>query len=273
MECRFSVEAKTFSFSVISGKAVLRLEEKRKRFGGFILLGSKGLVWLADMVEEALGVPKKEFARSFNDEVRVLKIRMGSNRAGCILEAAVFVEGGWKGVIRLLEGRGGWGWQRFVEELCPLSAHLVAKVLPAVGNSGVGGNPPSYAEVLVVPLSGLKSACKEALVYDLGRWFSMGGATCLTELLRSLAMEFLAKMRAEVDRILFFGLGLKLNASRDVRKRLGRVLSRLGLKHKLIFGRRQTKRKACVLVLRPKPLVFNSRVKPVERLQELSGQG
>jgi hypothetical protein len=47
MECRFSVEAKTFSFLVISGKAMLRLEEKRKGFGGFILLGVKGSVWLA----------------------------------------------------------------------------------------------------------------------------------------------------------------------------------------------------------------------------------
>ena len=37
---------------------------------------------------------------------------MGSNKAGCFLEVAVFVEGGWKGVIRLPEGRGSWGWQR-----------------------------------------------------------------------------------------------------------------------------------------------------------------
>jgi hypothetical protein len=47
----------------------------------------------------------------------------------------------------------------------------------------------------------------------------------------------------------------------------------LGLKHKLFFGRRQTKRKAYGLVLRPKSLVFNSRVKSVGRLHELSGQG
>jgi hypothetical protein len=81
MKCRFSVEAKTFSFSAISGKAVLRLEEKRKRFGGFILLGGKGSVWLADKVEEAIGDPKKgEFASSFSDEERVLKLRMGSDR-------------------------------------------------------------------------------------------------------------------------------------------------------------------------------------------------
>jgi hypothetical protein len=274
MECRFVVEAKTFSFSVISGKAMLRLEEKRKRFGGFILLGGKSSVWLADMVEEATGVPKKgEFARSISDEGRVLKIRLGSNRAGCFLEAAVFVEGERKGVIRLPEGRGGWGWRRFAEELRPLSALLVEKVLPAVGNAGVEGKTPSYAEVLAAPLGGLKPACGEALASDWGRWFSSVGASCLTELLSRLATTFLAKVRAEVDRILFFGLGLKLNATRDVRKSLGRALSYLGLQFKLILGRRKIKRKACGLVLRPKTLVLNSRVKPVVRIQEPSRQG
>jgi hypothetical protein len=277
MECRFSVEAKTFSFSVISGKAVLRLEEKRKRFGGFILLGGKGSVWLADKVEEAIGDPKKgEFASSFSDEVRVLKLRMGSNRAGWFLEAAVFVEGNRKGVIRLPEGRGGWGWRRFVEELRPMSALLVAKVPPAVGNADVGGKPPSYAEVLAAPLGGLKPACGEDLASVLGRWFSSGCMSCLTEmteLLRSQATEFLARMRAEVDRILFFGLGLKTIASRDVRKKLGRALSRLGLKHKLTLGWRKSKSKACGLVLRPKSLVVNTRVKPDDRIQVTSGQG
>jgi hypothetical protein len=277
MECRFSVEAKTFSFSVISGKAVLRLEEKRKRFGGFILLGGKGSVWLADKVEEAIGDPKKgEFASSFSDEVRVLKLRMGSNRAGWFLEAAVFVEGNRKGVIRLPEGRGGWGWRRFVEELRPMSALLVAKVPPAVGNADVGGKPPSYAEVLAAPLGGLKPACGEDLASVLGRWFSSGCMSCLTEmteLLRSQATEFLARMRAEVDRILFFGLGLKTIASRAVRKKLGRALSRLGLKHKLTLGWRKSKSKACGLVLRPKSLVVNTRAKPDDRVQVNSGQG
>jgi hypothetical protein len=74
MEHRFSVEAKSFSFSMISGKSVLRLEEKRKGFGGFILLRVKGSDWLADMMEEALEIQRKEdFARSFCDEVRVLR--------------------------------------------------------------------------------------------------------------------------------------------------------------------------------------------------------
>ena len=49
--------------------------------------------------------------------MRVLKVCVVSNKAGCFLEVAIFVEGGRKGVIRLLEGHGGWGWQRFVDEL------------------------------------------------------------------------------------------------------------------------------------------------------------
>ena len=106
MECRFSVEAKTFLFSAKIGKLILRLEEKRKGFGGFLSLGIKLSDWLVDMVEEALEYRRKEdFARSFRDEARVLKVRMGSNKVGCFLEVAVFVEGGRKGVIRLPEGR------------------------------------------------------------------------------------------------------------------------------------------------------------------------
>jgi hypothetical protein len=54
MERRFSVEAKSFCFSANSGKSVLRLEEKRKGFGGFISLGIKCSDWLVNTVEEAL---------------------------------------------------------------------------------------------------------------------------------------------------------------------------------------------------------------------------
>ena len=90
------------------GNGLVRLEEKRKGFGGFILLGSKCSVWLANAVEEAMGAQRKEeFARIFQDEARTLKVRMGNNKASWFLEVAVFVEGRWKGVIRLPEGRGG----------------------------------------------------------------------------------------------------------------------------------------------------------------------
>jgi hypothetical protein len=75
MECQFSVEAKTFSFSANMGKLIIRLEEKRKCFGGFISLGIKCSDWLADAVEEGVGTQRKEdFARSFRDELRVVKV-------------------------------------------------------------------------------------------------------------------------------------------------------------------------------------------------------
>ena len=54
MECRFTVEAKSFLFSAKLGKSENRLEERRKGFGGSILLGIRCLDWLADTVEEAL---------------------------------------------------------------------------------------------------------------------------------------------------------------------------------------------------------------------------
>jgi hypothetical protein len=128
---RFSVEAKSFSFSAKKGTEVLRLEEKRKGFGGFIVLGTKCSGWLADVVEEAIEAQRKDvFARLFREEARVLKVHIGSNKAGCFLEAAVFVEGDRKGVIRLPEGRRGWGWQRFVDELRGLLAQLIAKEVP-----------------------------------------------------------------------------------------------------------------------------------------------
>jgi hypothetical protein len=159
---------------------------------------------------------------------------MGSNKAGCFLEVAVFVEGGQKGVIRLPKGRGDWAWQRFVEELRLLIAQLVAKVLLAVPavNAGVVGSPPSYLDVLAAPPRGLKSS----FVGGGGRCLLMGGSDYFMEVMRILAMEFLGKVRAEVDWVIFFELGLKIKASRDIRKRMVWAFSRLGLKPKLILG-------------------------------------
>jgi hypothetical protein len=54
--------------------------------------------------------------------------------------------------------------------------------------------------------------------------------------MKSLAMDLLARVRAKVDRVIFFGLGLKVKATRAIRRRLGRVISRMGLKPKLLFG-------------------------------------
>jgi hypothetical protein len=93
----------------------------------------------------------------------------------------------------------------------------------------------------------------------------MGGGAYLSEVLRCLAMEFLVKVRAEVDQVIFFGLGFKVKASRDIRRRMVRVFSRLGLKPKLLLGfnlRGTRKLKHFSgLNLRPRPLESDSRVK------------
>ena len=115
-----------------------------------------------------------------------------------------------------------------MDELRPLIVQLVAKVLLAVVNDGVDGSLPSYAYVLAAPSGGMKSSCVEALASDLGRWLLMGGEACLMEALRSLVMEFLVKMRVEVDRVIFFGLGLKIKALRDIRKKVGLGLLSIG---------------------------------------------
>jgi hypothetical protein len=239
------------------------LEEKRKGFGGFILLGTKCSGWLADVEEEAIEAQRKDgFARSFRDEVRVLKVCTGSNKVGCFLEAAVFVEGDRKGVIRLLEGRGGWGWQRFVDELQSLLAQLVAKEMleDSVVIARVGGSAPSFANVLTAPLGDLKPYVVEAPVSvevhsDLGSHLSQGGSVESMAALRRLVMEFLGKFRAEVDLVICFGLGFRVKASMDIRKRMGWVFSRLGLKPKLHFGCKLRGRR------KPRPLVEGSRVK------------
>ena len=234
MECRFSVEAKTFSFSAKKGNAFLRLEEKWKGFGGFILLGIKCSDCLADAVEEAMEAQRKEdFTRTFRDEVRVLKVCMGSNKASCFLEVAVFIEGDRKGVIRLLEGHEGWGWQRFVEELHLLVAQLVGKELLVVlaANAEEVGTSPSLAD-LAMNASCTKSPVREAQSSVLEAPLPDYSLVAL----RRLVNDFLAKVRVEVDRVLFFGLGLKVDMSNDIRKRLGQVFSRLGLKPKLLSG-------------------------------------
>jgi hypothetical protein len=69
MERRFSMEAKSFLFSAKLGKSMIHLEERRKGFGGSILLGIRRSDWLADTVEEALLSQRKEdFAKSFREE-------------------------------------------------------------------------------------------------------------------------------------------------------------------------------------------------------------
>ena len=60
---------------------------------------------------------KEEIAKSYCEGDKVTMVHGGGNKPGRFLEESVFVEGGCKGVIWLLEGRFGRGWGRFVGEL------------------------------------------------------------------------------------------------------------------------------------------------------------
>jgi hypothetical protein len=96
MERCFTVEAKCFSFSTMAGEPELRLEERRKAYGGFIVLGVQGSVWLMATVEKALKDPGLDFVKHFREDTKALMVRGNGNKAGRFLEVVAYVEGGRK---------------------------------------------------------------------------------------------------------------------------------------------------------------------------------
>jgi hypothetical protein len=162
MEWYFSVEAKRFSFLAKAEVPELRLEERRKGFYGFIVLGLQGSTWLLASLEEALKVSAKEFVKYFREDVNVLIVRGGENKSGHYLEVEVFAEGGRKGAIWLPEGREGWGWARVAGVLRKMINFLGLKdqtmgseafslegtQIRGVSSSRLGGSHPSYAVVV-----------------------------------------------------------------------------------------------------------------------------
>jgi hypothetical protein len=116
MERKFSIEAKLFRFSIKEGSSLFRLEERRKKFIGYIFVSPQSSSWLIDTVEAACLV-KENIAKSFREGDKALMVHGGENKSGRFLEVAVFAEGGRKGGIWLPKGRDGRGWRRFAAEL------------------------------------------------------------------------------------------------------------------------------------------------------------
>ena len=108
MERRFSIEAKSFCFSIKEGFFDFRLEERRKNFIGFIFASFQCSAWLMDMVEVASKV-KEDIAKSYREGDKVLMVHGGANKVGRFLEVSVYAKGGHKGVLWLPEGRFGRG--------------------------------------------------------------------------------------------------------------------------------------------------------------------
>jgi hypothetical protein len=136
MEMRFLVESKSFVLLVLDGVSVLRVEEKRKGFFGEVLLSNQCTAWLGSTIEVFLGfLEDKEFVKSFREGTKVLILRRGGNKDGWFLEAATCGMGERRGILLILEGRGGWAWHKFFSELSKAKYVFFATVGCGSGSS------------------------------------------------------------------------------------------------------------------------------------------
>jgi hypothetical protein len=165
-----------------------------------------------------------------------------------------------------------------VDELRILVANLVEKALPMV-HVDIDGEVGCTANTGVVGCAKARvvgcASCSKSSAMDAQAHMSVLGSSLwpspdgTMEALRCLANDFLAKIKAEVDRILFFGLGLKVDALSAIKRRMGRVLSRLGLKPKLLFGFKWRGRRRPLAVLSH----FKKNADVVRVPNSFSGQG
>jgi hypothetical protein len=92
----FSIEAKSFRFLSKDGSSLFRLEERRKKFVGYIFVSTQCSSWLVDTVKVACQV-KEDLAKSFREGDKPLMVHGDANKAGRFLEVVVFAKGGRKG--------------------------------------------------------------------------------------------------------------------------------------------------------------------------------
>jgi hypothetical protein len=76
MERRFSIEAKSFCFLFKEGSSLFRLEERRKKFVGYIFVSTQCSAWLVDTVE-AVCQMKEDIAKSFYEGDKALMVHEG----------------------------------------------------------------------------------------------------------------------------------------------------------------------------------------------------
>jgi hypothetical protein len=110
MECRFSIKAKSFRFSSKEGPFLFWLEERRKKFIGYILVSTQCASWLTDTVEAACQV-KENIAKPFHEGDKALMVHGG----------------GRKGAVWLPKGRDERGWRCFAGELRRLLASFESR--------------------------------------------------------------------------------------------------------------------------------------------------
>jgi hypothetical protein len=148
----FSIEAKSFRFSSEDGSSLFRLEERRKKFVGYIFVSTQCSSWLVDTVKVACQV-KEDLTKSFREGDKPLMVHGDANKAGRFLEVIVFAEGGRKGGLWLPEGQDGQGSRHFAGELRLLLASFEGgSEEPVICSSPSSKSSPNkFAEVGVCP--------------------------------------------------------------------------------------------------------------------------
>jgi hypothetical protein len=106
--------------------------------------------WLINTVEAACLV-KENIAKSFREGDKALMVHGGAYKVGRFLEVVVLAEGGRKGGLWLPEGRDGWGWRRFADELrtllvLPHGGPMESEIRPSPSSKS---SPTKFAEVRV----------------------------------------------------------------------------------------------------------------------------
>jgi hypothetical protein len=282
MENRFFVEAKSFSFSVVSGKPELRLEERRKGFAGAVSLGPRCVAWLIVTIEEVLrSTVVEEFVRSTREASNEVTVKRGGNRAGRFLEVASQVLGGRRGFILLPEGRGGWGWSRFSGELSKVMAFFEAMRGPSLSGPGSGlgvflepSAKEASSQLQVQPVGAADSSCGAA-DREAGPGAGGKGVQSTPEALRSLLGAWedrFEKMIGKMDRVIAavwvglvqFGLGC------------GSVLRNLGpgtLRRARFFGKLKPKLKPKFSFLGKRPHQLSAQASKRRRLRRWFAAG
>jgi len=99
--------------------------EKCNSFSGEVLLSFQCSVWMVSTMEKLMGSPGvPALAKSFREGSKLSIVRLGRNDKGRFVEVevAVYGVGGQRGFLLIPEGRGGWGWIKFVGELSKAKA-------------------------------------------------------------------------------------------------------------------------------------------------------
>ncbi|KAB1201117.1 hypothetical protein CJ030_MR0G005030 [Morella rubra] len=147
----FRVEAKDFQVSV-SDRGVVRWSDWSRKSHSAISFGRYGVVWLVNLASKLLGAAvDQDVILKFNEGSRAFLAQRCANKSGRYVVVIEFGEGRRRGVVMVLEGRGGAGWKALAECFQGVVDHL-GSVGKRHGSAGAVGWREGVSFVEVVKL-------------------------------------------------------------------------------------------------------------------------